>query len=236
MNNLLPSVLLFLIISVIFCDGNSLDPWDGNGLDPSPDVIEQCVNEDSCGANNASFVAFYHYVIDDDESSSNTTTTTIGSNNRGVQYAVCAINSTGYVFSSGTVTSVEANSICKINEVTMDLPEDSDEKCSDLLSTEGGEPFSSDLDCLDRCNNVIFQDWNDKAYSNELDDRAISSATTGIDGEEVCLCDWGDSTIVGCVTRHTPASDANSIFITSSFAAGVAVIVASATAIEMAFV
>ena len=47
----------------------------------------------------------------------------------------------------------------------------------------------------------------------------------------------GNSTpIVGCVTRHTPASDANSIFITSSFAASVAIIVASATAIEMVFV
>jgi hypothetical protein len=248
MNNLLPSVLLFLIISVIFCDGNSLDPWDGNGLDPSPDVIEQCVNDDSCGANNASFVAFYHYVIDDDdeENNSNTTTTTIGSNNRGVQYAVCAINSTAFVFSSGTVTSVEANSICKINEVTMALPEDSDEKCSDLLSTEGGEPFSSDLDCLDRCNNVIFKDWNDELYANELDDDAdigeigntIFSAMTSIDGEEVCLCNWGNSTpIVGCVTRYSRAhSDANSNFITTSFAAVVAVIVASATAIEMAFV
>ena len=244
MNNLLPSVvLLFLTISVIFCDGLNLDPSpDGNGLDPSPDVIEQCVNNLSCGANNASFVAFYHYVDDDDSSN----TTTIGSNNRGVQYAVCAINSTGYVFSSGTVTSVEANSICKINEVTMVLPEDSDEKCSDLLSTEGGEPFSSDLDCVDRCNNVIFKDWNDKLYANELDDDAdigeigstIFSAMTSIDGEEVCLCNWGNSTpIVGCVTRYSRAhSDANSIFITTSFAAVVAVIVASATAIEMAFV
>ena len=133
----------------------------------------------------------------------------------------------------------------------MVLPKDSNEKCSDLLSTkvqnDRGEyvKFSSgsNSDCVDRCNNVIFQDWYDKAYSNELDDdadfgasEAIKSATTMINGEEVCLCDWGDSTIVGCVTRHTPASDANSIFITSSFAAGVAVIVASATAIEMAFV
>ena len=66
----------------------------------------------------------------------------------------------------------------------------------------------------------------------------ISMATTSIDGEEVCLCGWGDSTpIVGCVTRYSRAhSDANSIFITTSFAAVVAVIVASATAIEMAFV
>ena len=245
MNNLLPSVvLLFLTISVIFCDGLNLDPSpDGNGLDPSPDVIEQCVNDLSCGANNASFVAFYHYVDDDDSSN----TTTIGSNNRGVQYAVCAINSTGYIKNGDTLTSVEANSICKINEVTMDLPEDSNEKCSDLLSTEG-EPFSSDSDCLDRCNNVIFKDWNeDEAhFFNELDDDAdfgeigntISMATTSIDGEEVCLCGWGDSTpIVGCVTRYTRAhSDANSIFITTRFATVVAVIVASATAIEMTFV
>ena len=66
----------------------------------------------------------------------------------------------------------------------------------------------------------------------------ISMATTSIDGEEVCLCGWGDSTpIVGCVTRYTRAhSDANSIFITTRFATVVAVIVASATAIEMAFV
>jgi len=246
MNNLLPSVLLFLIISVIFCDVDSLDP--------SPDVIEQCLNDDSCGANNASFVTFYHYVVDDDddEENSSSTTTTIGSNNRGVQYTICATNSTGYVFTSNTITSVEANSICKINEVTMVLPEDSNEKCSDLLSTEGGEnvKFSSGSDCLDRCNNVIFKDWNkDEATAMyELDDDAdfgeigntIFTATSSIDGKEVCLCNWGNSTpIVGCVTRYTRThSDANSIFITTSFAAvvAVAVIVASATAIEMAFV
>lgn len=250
MNNLLPSALLFLIISVMFCDGL--------GLDPSPDVIEQCVNDDSCGANNASFIAFYQYVVDDEENSSNTNTT-IDSNNRGVKYTICATNSTGYMLDSATITMIEANSICKINEVTMVLPEDSDEKCSDLLSTEGGEPFSSDSDCLDRCNNVIFKDWNEEEanFDNELDDDAdfgeigntISSAITSIDGEEVCLCDWGNSTpIVGCVTpkereerERDPSpvvttSDANSIFITSSFAFVVAVIVASATAIEMAFV
>jgi len=246
MNNLLPSVLLFLLISVICCDGESLDP--------SPDVIEQCVNDDSCGANNASFVTFYHYVVDDDdddeENSSNTTTTTIGSNNKGVQYTICATNSTGYVFASDTIISVEANSICKINEVTMVLPEDSNEKCSDLLSTtlNGGTPFSSDSDCLERCNNVIFRDWNemDEANANTLDDDAdfgeswntVSTSTDSINGEEVCLCHWGNHTpIVGCVTRYTRAhSDANSIFITTSFATVVAVIVASATAIEMAFV
>mmetsp|Transcript_66039 Transcript_66039/g.73937 ORF Transcript_66039/g.73937 Transcript_66039/m.73937 type:complete len:238 (-) Transcript_66039:75-788(-) len=237
MNNLLPSVLLFLIISVIFCDVDSLDP--------SPDVIEQCLNDDSCGANNASFVTFYHYVVDDDddEENSSNTTNTIGSNNRGVQYTICA-------------TNIEANSICKINEVTMVLPEDSNEKCSDLLSTEVtnevGEyvKFSSGSDCLDRCNNVIFKDWNkDEATAMyELDDDAdfgeigntIFTATSSIDGKEVCLCNWGNSTpIVGCVTRYTRThSDANSIFITTSFAAvvAVAVIVASATAIEMAFV
>lgn len=231
MNNLLPSVLLFFIISVIFCDGVRC-------LDPSPNFIKQCVNDDSCGANNASFFGFYQYAVDDDDDDDNSSnTTTIGSNNRGVQYAICATNSTGWTMNGGTITAVEANSICKINEVTMALPEDSSEKCSDLLSTDS---FGSD--CLDRCNNVIFQDWNDKAYKFELDDRAglsssSSGATTGIGGEEVCLCNFGNSTpIVGCVTRHTPASDANSIFITSSFAAGVAVIVASATAIEMAFV
>ena len=142
----------------------------------------------------------------------------------------------------GTITAVEANSICKINEVTMALPEDSNEKCSDLLSTEGGEPFSSDLDCLDRCNNVIFKDWNEDEANDDADigeiGSTIFSAMTSIDGEEVCLCNWGNSTpIVGCVTRYSRAhSDANSIFITTSFAAVVAVIVASATAIEMAFV
>ena len=256
MNNLLPSVLLFFIISVIFCDGsddtsddyNYCDGFDDvdrlHCLDPSPDVIKQCVNDDSCGANNASFVGFYQYAVDDDDDDDNSsnTTTTIGSNNRGVQYAICATNSTGYIFNPGTIMAVEANSICKINEVTMALPEDSSEKCSDVLSTD--DSFGSD--CSDRCNHVIFKDWNDKAYKFELDDlagvsesRVISGATTGIDGEEVCSCNFGNSTpIVGCVTRHTPdfTSDANSIFITSSFAAGVAVIVASATAIEMAFV
>ena len=52
---------------------------------------------------------------------------------------------------------------------------------------------------MDRCNNVIFQDWNDEGDSNELDDDAdfgenniISSAITMIDGEEVCLCNWGN--------------------------------------------
>ena len=66
---------------------------------------------------------------------------------------------------------------------------------------------------------------------------AVGAFAKNNDGEEVCLCNWGNSTpTVGCVTRHTPASDASSIFITSSFAACVAVIVASATAIEMAFV
>jgi len=258
MNNLLPSVLLFLIISVIFCDGSDYTSEDYNYcddveslhcLDPSPDVIEQCVNDDSCGANNASFVAFYHYVVDDDDDEDNSSnTTTIGSNNRGVQYVICGTNSTGYGANGGTITNVEANSICKINEVTMVLPEDSNEKCSDLLSTkvqnERGEyvKFSSGSDCLDRCNNVIFRDWTDKAYGNELDDDAdfgikisstVSSATTAIGDEEVCLCNWGNSTpIVGCVTRYTRAhaSDAKSIFITSSYAAVVAVIVASATA------
>jgi len=255
MNNLLPSVLLFFIISVIFCDGsddmsdyyNSCDGLDDvdrlHCLDPSPNFIKQCVNDDSCGANNASFVGFYQYVVDDNDDEDNSSNTTTG-----VQYAICATNSTGYGTTGGSITAVEANSICKINEVTMALPEDSTEKCSDLLSTEvqneRGEYVK--FNCMDRCNDVIFRDWNDKAYKFELDDyadfgesRAISNATTGIDGEEVCLCNFGNSTpIVGCVTRHTPdfTSDANSIFITSSFAAGVAVIVASATAIEMAFV
>ena len=116
MNNLLPSVLLFLILSVFFCDG----------LDPSPDVIKPCVNDDSCGANNATFVGFYQYVVDDDNEEENSSnTTTIGSNNTGVQYAICATNSTGYEFTDDTITNVEATSICKINEVTMVLPEDS---------------------------------------------------------------------------------------------------------------
>ena len=161
----------------------------------------------------------------------------------------------------GSITYVVANSICKINEVTMALPEDSTEKCSDLLSTEvqneRGEYVK--FNCMDRCNDVIFRDWNDKTVINELDDdadfgesEAIKKirVTTMMNGEEVCLCDWGDSTpIVGCVgysvssspsvspsSYPTPTSDANSIFITSSFAGGVAVIVASATAVEMAFV
>ena len=139
----------------------------------------------------------------------------------------------------------------------MALPGDSTEKCSDLLSTEvqneRGEYVK--FNCLDRCNDVIFREWNDKKIINELDVdvgeyEAVQSATTMMNGEEVCLCDWGDSTpIVGCVgysvssspsvspsSYPTPTSDANSIFITSSFAGGVAVIVASATAVEMAFV
>ena len=52
---------------------------------------------------------------------------------------------------------------------------------------------ASGSDCVDRCNHVIFQDWNDEGDSNELDDDAdfgenniISSAITMIDGEEVC--------------------------------------------------
>ena len=155
MDILLSSVLLILFISVIFCDGNSLDP--------SPDVIEQCVNDDSSGANNASSVAFYHYVVDDDTTT--TTTTSTGSNNRGVQYTICAANRTSYGFNIDTVTNAEANSICKINAVSMVLPEDSNEKCSVFVvySTEGGEyvKFSSGSDCLDRYSNVIFKDWNE---------------------------------------------------------------------------
>ena len=140
----------------------------------------------------------------------------------------------------------------------MALPGDSTEKCSDLLSTEvqneRGEYVK--FNCLDRCNDVIFRNWNDKNFSNELDDdftfgesEAVKSATTMMNGKEACLCDWGDSTIVGCVvdsvssspsvspySYQTPTSDANSIFKTSIFVAGFAVIVASATAIEIAFV
>ena len=102
MNNLLPSVLLFFIISVIFCDGSD-DTSDGYNycdglddvdrlhcLDASPDVIKQCVNDDSCGANNAFFIGLHQYVVDDNDDEDNSSNTTTG-----VQYAICATNSTG---------------------------------------------------------------------------------------------------------------------------------------------
>ena len=117
MNNLLPSVLLFFIISVIFCDGsddtsddyNSCDGLDDvdrlHCLDPSPDVIKQCVNDDSCGANNASFIGFHHYVVDDTDDEDNSSNTTTG-----VQYAICATNQTdaSYIRSSISVTTTHA--------------------------------------------------------------------------------------------------------------------------------
>ena len=80
-------------------------------------------------------------------------------------FAICAANRTSYGFNIDTITNAEANSICKINAVSMVLPEDSNEKCSVFVvySTEGGEyvKFLSDSDCLDRCSNVIFKDWNE---------------------------------------------------------------------------
>ena len=79
-------------------------------------------------------------------------------------FAICAANRTSYGFNTATITNVEANSISKINEVSMVLPEDSNEKCSVFVvySTEGGGEyvkFSSGSDCLDRYSNVIFKDW-----------------------------------------------------------------------------
>jgi len=235
MNCLLPSsrvLLLFLILSVVFCDR----------LDPSPDVIEQCINDDSCGANNASFVSFYHYVVgedddNDDDKNSNTTTTTSGVNKKGVQYTICATNYTGTSGSDNIITDVGADSICKINEVTMVLPEDSNEECP----TDSGEPFLSGSDCIDHCNNVIFKEWNENEANdyNELDNddifgenkyNTVSTATISLGGNDVCFCKWGNNTsIVGCVS-----SDA-AVGTTTSFATVVviAVIVACATAIEM---
>jgi hypothetical protein len=131
----------------------------------------------------------------------------------------------------------ETDSICKINEVQISLPQDSNATCSDL-STIDGKPFnisstsdSSASDCQDWCTNVIFKDWN------EEEEFAQPAVTTNIAGKEGCLCNWGGdySPIVGCRTDDA-SSDANAIFKTRFTAAIVAAaVVVSVTSTEMAF-
>ena len=133
---------------------------------------------------------------------------------------------------------IETDSICKINEVQIPLPQDSNATCSDL-STIDGKPFnisstsdSSASDYQDWCTNVIFKDWNE-----EEEEFAQPAVTTNIAGKEGCLCNWGGvySPIVGCRTDDA-SSDANAIFKTPFTAAIVAAaVVVSVTSNEMAF-
>lgn len=222
---LLLSTLLFLI-SAVSSDGRSLPS-------PSPDDIENCdidyvTDVDTCSAHNATAVGYYKYVD--------------YTKHEGTQYFVCAYNYTGTAYSSGSILTgerIEADSICKINEVQIPLPEDSNATCSDL-STSDGIPFNISSDCFDRCTNVIFKDW-DIAY-----EFVQPSAITAINGKDTCLCVWDDnySPIVGCRTDGSviqgsylefTSSDANAFFKTSFAAVVAAAVAVSAASIEIAF-
>jgi len=189
---------LLLLLSVGF------DRCQGELFDAAPEHIKPCAVNGKCDdgecvafANStASFVGnggFYQYVSNIDADGREI----------GIQYAICACN---YKWSktfgsdtgkSGTDIFVRADSICKINEYELPLPEDSTTPCIDKDS------------CHSHCNDVTFgtSDW---AEAIKLPEGGYGFGAIRSRIDEDCICAWGEERIVGC-TLSSETSDAKPI-------------------------
>jgi len=105
----------------------------------------------------------------------------------GVQYYVCACNMKSATNSWSTLSSVQADSVCKINEHKLQLPEDSTETCP--------ENAAGDRECVSYCNDVTFQDWKE---ANTFPEGSGGMAPVGANDSTGCTCFWADERIEGC--------------------------------------
>jgi len=147
----------------------------------------------------AAGVGFYRYV-------------TVDANGKkwGHQYYLCSCqsNTTREFYSRREIKSgaqLYAESICKIDEVQIPLPENSTESCSDLnifgrYDTEE-ERESNEHGCHRHCNDVIFEGWFENILALPEGEQLGLVGVTSTSGEDhVCRCHWGNLAIEGCIT------------------------------------
>ena len=104
----------------------------------------------------------------------------------GYQYQVCACNaSVGSNDDSVTINfRTDTEEACKYDEVYIDLPNTSNETCSDA----GLDEFNATR-CSEYCNDVVFKDFIDL---NDVDGGYKGNVTGG------CRCFWGGVAIDAC--------------------------------------
>jgi len=112
---------------------------------------------------------------------------TIDDGTVGIQYQVCACDaSLGLVANESVVVNfrTESKEACKYDEIEIDLPNTSNETCSDV----GLDDFNATR-CFEYCNDVVFKDFVDL---NDVDGGWKGNLTGG------CRCFWGGVAIDAC--------------------------------------
>merc|ERR1712224_854093 len=160
----------------------------------------------------ATGVGFYRYVDTD----------AVG-NRKGIQYYLCACMSNSsyhfrarrYIPSVGA--TIRAKSICKINEVEIPLPRDSNESCSDLniygmldrplnesaslkFTNSEEERNTSGYDCNKHCNDVIFGGLGETILALPEGEFGLAGISSSSSSDYVCRCKWDNMTLEGCIT------------------------------------
>ena len=190
-------------------------------FEPTPDFPEACANNSNVCDDaecdgfaediQATGVGFYRYVDTDADG-----------NRKGIQYYLCAcMSNSSYDFRArrripSVGATIWAKSICKINQVEIPLPRDSNESCSDLniygmldrplnesaslkFTNSEEERNTSGYDCNIHCNDVIFGGLGGilALPEGEFGLAGISSSSSS---DYVCRCKWDNVTIEGCIT------------------------------------
>jgi hypothetical protein len=104
----------------------------------------------------------------------------------GYQYQVCACNASVGLFEDSVTVNfrTDTEEACKYDEIEIDLPNTSNETCSDV----GLDDFNATR-CFEYCNDVVFKDFIDL---NDVDGGWKGNLTGG------CRCFWGGVAIDAC--------------------------------------
>jgi len=191
-------------------------------FEPTPDFPEACANNSNVCDDaecdgfaediQATGVGFYRYVETDADG-----------NRKGIQYFLCACMSNSsydfyarrYIPSVGA--TIWAKSICKINQVEIPLPRDSNESCSDLniygmLDRPLSEPATlkvinseeeqneDEYSCNKHCNDVIFGGLGETILAPPEGEFGQFGVFSSSSSDYVCRCKWDNITIEGCIT------------------------------------
>lgn len=178
MSAVLKKAILLSLLLALGCESADLDPEDASPCTISTDKCDdaECVGFGADAV--AGKVGYYRYQTGKDADG----------NNIGIQYYVCACNLNDFniPYEGDNPEYIEADSICKINEVEdIVLPKESDEYCSEI-DNFGKECLEDDTECdypcFDHCNDVIFKDLTSVTVLPEWAEGVTGVGSVSMDG------------------------------------------------------